>query len=225
MLANARSLALLAYSPLALVLADARSPAFLASAPLAMVLADARSLVFLACVPLALVLADARSLALLACAPPALVLADPRSLALLACIPLALVLAHAYRSLMLFLALVGLLPHGSLTKMRLHASRFRMTRLHRATRKGRQRRLQLLPRSMRRVTIAAHVLGNRLLLALSLHRCVNILWPCSLPRRYSTLILCTLPLEYLHRDQGLEISVQRLARSMSPDTVSLIAGW
>ena len=48
MLARARSLALLASAPSALVLADARSPALLASAPYALVLADARSLAILA---------------------------------------------------------------------------------------------------------------------------------------------------------------------------------
>ena len=48
MLADARSLALLALAPSALVLADARSLAFLAFALFALVLADARPLAFLA---------------------------------------------------------------------------------------------------------------------------------------------------------------------------------
>ena len=78
-----------------------------------------------------------------------------------------------------------------------------MARLHQATRERRQRRLQLLPRSMHRVTTAAHVLDPRLLLALSLHRSITTVWPCSFQRRYGPLARCTLPLPHLHQDQGL----------------------
>ena len=175
---------------------------------------------FLASAPDALVLADARSLAFLAFVPPALVLADVRSLAILALSSLALVGAHACHSLFFSLALGWPLPHFILANLHLHAKRFQVTRLHQATREGRQRRLQLFPHSIHRVTTAAHVLGTRLLFALTFHRRITTLWPCSFPRRYSPLALCTL-LEYLHQDQGLESSVQRLARSTRPDTVSL----
>ena len=91
--------------------------------------------------------------------------------------------------------------------MRLHARKFQITRLHQAPREGRQPRLQLLPRSMHGVTKAAHVLGPRLLLALSLHRCTATVWPCSFPRRYGPLALCTLPLEHFHQDLRLEVSI------------------
>ena len=56
---------------------------------------------------------------------------------------------------------------------------------------------------MHRVTTAAHVLRPRLILALSFHRCITTVWPCSFPRRYGPLALCTLPFEDLHWDQRL----------------------
>ena len=141
--------------------------------------------------------------AFLACAPSALVLADARSLAFLAFAPFALVLAHAFHSLFFFLALGCPLPYCSLTNRCPHAGRFQMARLHQATRERWQRRLQLLPRSMHRVTTAAHVQDPRLLLALSLHRSITTVWPCSFQRRYGPLARCTLPLPHLHQDQGL----------------------
>jgi hypothetical protein len=167
---------------------------------------------------LALVLADARSLAFLALAPLALVLADARSSAFLALAPLALVGAHACHSLFFVLALVWPPPHCSPSIRRLHARRFQIARLHQATREGRQPWLQLLPRPMHRLTTAAHVLGPCLLRALSLHRCIAIVWPCSFPRRCAPLALCTRPLQHLHQDQG---SVQRLAPSTRPEVLQL----
>ena len=178
-------------------------------------LADTRSFALLALALLALVLADARSLAFLACTPPAPVLADARSSALLALAPFALVGAHACHALLFFLALAWLLPHCSLTNMRLQARRFQITCLHKATREGRHRRLQLLSPSMHRVTTAAHILGTRLVLALSLHVFINSLWPCSFPRRFGPA-LCTLPLEYFHQDQVYAAT----ARSTPPSGVS-----
>ena len=163
----------------------------------------ARSLALLALSPVALVLADARSLALLACALFELVLADAQPLAFLAFASYVLVGAHACRSLFFFLPLVWPLPLCILSNRRLHASTFQMARSHQATRECRQQRLQLLPRAMHRVTTPAHVLGTRLLLALSLHRCVTAVWPCSFPCRYGIFALCTLPLEYVHQDHGL----------------------
>ena len=168
-----------------------------------LMLARARSLALLALAPYTLVLADARSLALLAFALFALVLANARPLAFLALASYVLVGAHACHSLFFFLPLVWPLPLCILSNRRLHSSTFQMARLHQATREGRQQRLQLLPRAMHRVTTPAHVLGTRLLLALSLHRCVTAVWPCSFPSRYGILALCTLPLEYVHHDQGL----------------------
>ena len=93
---------------------------------------------FLALAPLSLVLADARSLAFLASAPLALVLANARSLAFLTYHPWALVFANSCHSFLFFLVLAWPLPHGSLTNMYLHARRFHITRLHKATRQGQQ---------------------------------------------------------------------------------------
>jgi hypothetical protein len=148
------------------------------------------------------------------------VLADARSLAFLALTPMALVGALACHSRFFFLALDCLLPHCLLTNMRLCVRRLQVPCLHQATRERRQRRLQLLPRSMHRVTTAAHVLDTRLLPALSLHRCITCLWACSFHRRCSPLALFTLPLEYLHRNQSL--AEQRLASSASPGVLELV---
>ena len=102
-----------------------------------------------------------------------------------------------------FLLLVARSPIVASPTDVLMRGRFQMARLHQATRERWQRRLQLLPRSMHRVTTAAHVLDPRLLLALSLHRSITTVWPCSFQRRYGPLARCTLPLPHLHQDQGL----------------------